>query len=174
MSDLVRLRGLVRSFLVDDVLPAIRPNQSVLEIGPMHAGSCPVPDAFVDTAQAIRLSGASYESCDPDPAAGADYQESFLDLAGVDAYDHVIACEVLEHVTAVWEAPAVLSRLLRTGGTLWFSMPFWFEQHGPAPDCWRFTAAGIRALFGPQFSLEIKASDEGTTPLHYRVIARKK
>lgn len=166
----IRLRELVRDFLVRDVLPAIKPGQTVLEIGPMHAGSCPVPGCFVDTKAAIEAVGATYVSCDPDPAANATVVADFLEptaFYGDERFDHIIACEVFEHVPRVWQAPAALAGLLKPDGTLWFSTPFLFEKHGPSPDCWRFTDEGLRQLFGPLFLLDVWASDEHSEPLHY-------
>lgn len=166
----IRLRELVRDFLVHDVLPAMQPGQTVLEIGPMHAGSCPVPDCFVDTKAAILAAGATYVSCDPDPAAGATIVADFLEptaFYGDEQFDHIIACEVFEHVPRVWDAPVVLAGLLKPGGTLWLSTPFMFEKHGPAPDCWRFTDDGLLQLFGRHFLLDVWASDAHSEPLHY-------
>lgn len=176
-DDVVRLRGCVHSFLTQEVLPSIRAGDSVLEIGPMHQGSCPVPEAFVDTKAAVEAAGAAYVSCDPDPAAGATVVADFLEptaFCACEAFDHIIACEVFEHVPRVWEAPAVLAGLLKPGGLLWFSMPFMFEQHGPAPDCWRFTGEGIRQLFGRQFFLRVRSSDSHNSPLHYCAIGVKR
>ena len=166
----IRLRELVRDFLVRDVLPAITAGDAVLEIGPMHAGSCPVPDCFVDTKAAIEAVGATYTSCDPDPAANATVVADFLEptaFYGDERFDHIIACEVFEHVPRVWQAPAALAGLLKPGGTLWLSTPFMFEKHGPSPDCWRFTDEGLRQLFGPLFLIDVWASDEHSEPLHY-------
>jgi hypothetical protein len=169
-DDVVTLRWCVHRFLTQDVLPAIRPGQSVLEVGPMHHGSCPVPDALVDTKAAVLAAGATYVSCDPDPAAGATVVADFLEptaFYGDEQFDHIIACEVLEHIPRVWEAPAVLASLLKPGGTLWLSSPFMFEKHGPSPDCWRFTDDGLRALFSPLFLIDVWASDLHSEPLHY-------
>lgn len=176
-DDVVRLRWLVHGFLTKDVLPSIRSGESVLEIGPMHHGSCPVPEAFVDTKAAVLAAGATYVSCDPDPAAGATVMADFLEptaFYGGETFDHIIACEVLEHVPRVWQAPAALASLLKHGGTLWLSTPFMFEKHGPAPDCWRFTDEGLRQLFGPLFLVDVWASDEHERPLHYCARAKKR
>lgn len=173
-AEVESLRWLVHSFLTNDVLPSVRAGDAVLEVGPAHAGSCPVPEAFVDVRAAVEARGGTYVSIDPDPAAGATVTADFLEptafYAG-ESFDHIVACEVFEHVPRVWEAPGVLRSLLKPGGTLWFSTPFHFRLHGPKPDCWRFSADGIRALFGRQFTLAITASDDGPTPLHYRVRA---
>lgn len=173
----IRLRESVRDFLVRTVLPSIGAGESVLEIGPMHAGSCPVPGCFVDTKAAIEAAGAAYVSCDPDAAAGATINSDFMDPAAFGAgerFDHIIACEVFEHVPAVWDAPAVLASLMPPGGTLWFSTPFAFEIHGPHPDCWRFTAEGLGQLFGRHFDLQVHASDSHSEPLHYCVRGTRK
>lgn len=174
-AEVIELRRLVCTFLTGDVLPSIQPLDGVLEIGPMHAGSCPSPDHYVDTRAAVIAADASYVSIDPDPAAHATITANFLveDIFHPqEKFDHIIACEVFEHVPDIWKAPAVLRSLLKPGGTLWFSTPFHFRLHGPKPDCWRFTADGLRALFGGHFDLTILPSDDGPTPLHYRVVAK--
>jgi SAM-dependent methyltransferase len=173
----IRLRHLVHTFLHRDVLPSITQGDAVLEIGPMHAGSCPVPEAFVDTKAAVLAAGGGYTSCDPDPAAGATICADFLEptaFYGNEQFDHIVACEVFEHVPRVWDAPAVLAGLLKPGGVLWLSTPFMFEKHGPAPDCWRFTDDGLRALFGRHFFLDVWASDGHAEPLHYCARAVKR
>ena len=174
-DDVVRLRRCVQSFLLERVLPEVRPGDRVLEIGPAHPGSCPVPDAFVDVKAAVLAAGATYLSVDPDPAAKADITADFLQAEafyGDDQFDKIIACEVFEHVPNVWQAPKAIHSLLAPGGTLYFSTPFLFEQHSPSPDCWRFCADGLRHLFGGLFSLEVIASDSGPSPLHYSCIGR--
>lgn len=176
-DDVVRLRWCVHGFLTKDVLPAIKPGQTVLEIGPMHQGSCPVPEAFVDTKAAVEAAGATYVSCDPDPAAGATVVADFLEptaFYGNEQFDHIVACEVFEHVPRVWDAPATLAGLLKQKGELWLSTPFMFEKHGPEPDCWRFTDEGLRALFGKHFLIDVWASDEHSRPLHYCARATKR
>lgn len=172
-----RLRWLVHGFLTKDVLPSIQPGDSVLEIGPMHAGSCPVPSAFVDTKAAVEAAGATYVSCDPDPAANATIRADFLEPTAFcrnERFDHIIACEVLEHVPHVWLAPPTFSSLLKSNGTLWLSTPFMFEKHGPAPDCWRFTDDGLRSLLKMHFFVDVWASDEHSEPLHYCARATKR
>ena len=173
-AEVERLRWLVHSFLTSDVLANVCPGDAVLEIGPAHAGSCPVPEAFVDVQAEVVANGATYVSIDPDPAAGATVTADFLEptaFCAGETFDHIIACEVLEHVPRIWEAPGVLRSLLKPGGTLWFSTPFFFRLHGPKPDCWRLSSDGIQALFGKHFALSIRASDDTATPLHYCVRA---
>lgn len=173
--DIERLRWCVHDFLVQRVIPSVSFGDSVLEIGPSHEGTSPVPEAFVNTKWLVQQCGATYTSIDRDPAAQATICGVFL-AAGVfhehEYFHHIIACEVFEHVPDVWRAPAVLRSLLLPGGTLWFSTPFMFRQHGPKPDCWRLTEDGIRHLFGERFSLTILPSDNGPAPLHHCVIAR--
>ena len=66
-AEVESLRWLVHSFLTNDVLPSIQAGDAVLEVGPAHAGSCPVPEAFVDVRAAVEARGGTYVSIDPDP-----------------------------------------------------------------------------------------------------------
>lgn len=75
------------------------------------------------------------------------------DLAGLraalrrDQFATILCPHVLEHVAQPWVAAANLTALLAPGGTLLVQVP-WVQAYHPFPeDYWRFSFAGLRALF---------------------------
>ncbi len=59
----------------------------------------------------------------------------------------ILCPHVLEHVAQPWVAAANIVSLLAPGGTLLVQVP-WVQAYHPFPeDYWRFSFAGIRALF---------------------------
>ncbi len=59
----------------------------------------------------------------------------------------ILCPHVLEHVAQPWVAAANITALLAPGGTLLVQVP-WVQAYHPFPeDYWRFSFAGIRALF---------------------------
>lgn len=60
-------------------------------------------------------------------------------------FDTIVCLEVLEYVWAPHEALTEMQRLLRPGGTLMLSTPFFHRVDAP-DDYWRFTEPGLRRL----------------------------
>jgi SAM-dependent methyltransferase len=59
----------------------------------------------------------------------------------------ILCPHVLEHVAQPWVAAANIAALLAPGGVLLVQVP-WVQAYHPFPeDYWRFSFAGIRALF---------------------------
>lgn len=169
-----QLRRNVYLFLTQTVLPGIRYGERVLEIGPAHAGSCPLQEYYVDVKAAVLSAGGVYTSVDPDPAACANKVADFTAIDWKSSeFDVVIACEVFEHVQSIWRVPAICRTMLRRGGRLYFSMPFAFFIHEPSPDYWRLTDQAIGMLFREYFALEVTGLHFGdhAMPLHYTVEA---
>ena len=141
----------------------------VLDIAPeSHAGAVA---SFV---------AANVETMDIDPTSGATYiADLCVDNQAVvpdDAFDVIICTEVLEHTLRPWDAVVELRRMLRPGGVLGITTPFNFRIHGPAPDCWRFTADGLASLlsdFAEVSVVEIPDPDRPRMPVHYQTVARK-
>jgi SAM-dependent methyltransferase len=71
--------------------------------------------------------------------------------------DVVICSEVLEHVADIQDAVAEFARVLRDGGHLVITMPFFYPLHGLDSrgngDYWRLTPASLRRLFNEQFTV---------------------
>jgi hypothetical protein len=88
----------------------------------------------------------------------------------------IIAAEVLEHVSRVWELPKIFASILRPNGLLFITVPYYFYRHAPFPDYWRISEDGLQLLFADDFEMDIEplASDDERKPIGYTVVARKK
>ena len=117
---------------------------------------------------------------DIDPNSNADY---ICDLCNKsdsspedEKFDAIICTEVLEHTLNPFKAVDELYRMLKPGGYVYVTTPFNFRIHGPSPDAWRFTRAGLVELF-KSFSYasieKIDSPDRGNMPICYSLIARK-
>ena len=145
------------------------PDCAVLDIAPQdHGGIAP-----------YLREGTTLRTFDIDPTSGADIigdicvRNASLSDASLDV---VICTEVLEHVANPFAAAAEIHRILKPGGSAYFSAPFNFRIHGPLPDNWRFTEHGWRQLLSAFTSVRIDTLEtEGRPlmPIHYNVVATK-
>ncbi len=111
----------------------------VLDAG---AGDCPYRSYFTH---------ARYDStdlCQVDKIYG---QISYIcDLSNVpiqcDCYDLVFCSQTLEHVPNPKKVLAEFSRVLKPGGQLWLTAPFFFEEHEVPYDYYRYTQFGLTHL----------------------------
>jgi SAM-dependent methyltransferase len=164
---------ITHSIFSADLLPP------VLEIGPMQKQWTPVKKYFVDTRDFFQQKGIPYMACDHDQASGAEIRSSVLDLPrnlAPHSLGSIIALEVIEHVSRIWELSSVFAELLKPGGWLFLSTPYYFFRHAPFPDYWRISEDGLRLLFGDRFDIQIAplcAKDE-RKPIHYTLVGRKK
>src|SRR5439155_2387706 len=92
-------------------------------------------------------------------------------------FDYVLITEVLEHTLQPFHVIAELYRILKPDGRLFLTVPFNFYIHSPLPDCWRFTAYGLRALLKGLFVdvdiWQMETPDRPFMPIHYTLTARK-
>lgn len=63
------------------------------------------------------------------------------------SYDVVICTQVFEHLPEPALVIAELFRVLKPGGRIWFSAPFFFPEHEVPYDFYRYTRYGLRFLF---------------------------
>lgn len=70
------------------------------------------------------------------------------------SYDVVICTQVLEHVREPKHILAELARVLRPGGQLWLTVPFFFAEHMQPHDYYRYTRYGLAYLI-EQAGLEV-------------------
>lgn len=83
----------------------------------------------------------------------------FLRERSVDA---VVSGSVLEHLQAPWLLAAEINRVLTPGGLVYHQVPGAWPAHAQPNDFWRFSAEGLRVLFGPSSGFEVlEARDSG-------------
>lgn len=147
-------RDHINEFLIERLPPGGR----ILEIG----------------AENSMMSGADVETMNLLP--GSTYQADITTWTGIESnrFDCIVCMEVLEHTVDPFDAMAEIRRLLKPGGLLLASAPMNFREHGPLPDCWRFTRHGWRVLLKNWDNVEIDAlmtPDRFLMPLHINVSA---
>jgi hypothetical protein len=172
------LRKNVYDFITQEIF-ASECRGPVLEIGPMQEHWTPVKKYFVNTREYFNSKGITYMACDHDPTAGVEITSSVLELGEKvpqGSVGTIIALEVIEHVSRIWELPALFAGLLQPGGKLFVSTPFYFFRHSPFPDYWRISEDGLKLLFEEHFEVLITpllGRDE-RKPIHYTMTAHKK
>lgn len=62
-------------------------------------------------------------------------------------FSHIDCVSVLEHIENPFKAAANIYNTMEKGGTILFSVPFVWRQHGYPSDYWRFTPEAVRVLF---------------------------
>jgi SAM-dependent methyltransferase len=90
------------------------------------------------------------------------------------SFDHVLCCEVLEHVVQPFDAVNEINRILKPKGLAFITTPFFLEIHPPFPDCWRFTEYGLKALFKGFDLVKIECIGNRAMPVQYTTIVRKR
>ncbi|UYN85597.1 MAG: class I SAM-dependent methyltransferase [Cyclobacteriaceae bacterium] len=78
-----------------------------------------------------------------------------------EAFDLVLAAQVMEHTIRPWIAASELERVVKPNGLIQVEVPFAFPYHGAPYDFFRFTFTGMRSLFR-YCRLEAFMASEGT------------
>ncbi len=82
------------------------------------------------------------------------------------SFGALVSASVLEHLEAPWLFAAEANRVLEVGGLLYHAAPGAWPAHAQPNDFWRFSAAGLRMLFGPESGFEVLgAHDSGRAVL---------
>ena len=132
-------RGYLRDFLVR-AARAVQPGQLVLDAG---AGRAQYRDLFAH---------ARYETADFLAVPGKNYAapEYVCDLTAIPVddgrFDHVVCTQVLEHLPEPARALGEFHRVLKPGGRLWLTAPFFYGEHERPYDFFRYTQYGLRHL----------------------------
>ncbi|MBV9493641.1 MAG: class I SAM-dependent methyltransferase [Acidobacteria bacterium] len=80
--------------------------------------------------------------------------------------DAVLSASVLEHLHAPWLLAAEINRALKPGGLVYHQAPGAWPAHAQPNDFWRFSAEGLRVLFGPAAGFEVlEAHDSGAAAI---------
>jgi SAM-dependent methyltransferase len=108
----------------------------VLDVG---CGNKPYADLFTD----CTYIGANYDAIDADPDIVADAMR--LPIAA-QSIDLVFCSQVIEHVPRPWKLVEECYRVLRPGGWLVLSAPFYWPLHEEPHDYFRFTRYGLKNL----------------------------
>jgi SAM-dependent methyltransferase len=111
-----------------------------------------VLDAGAGTAPYAGLfSHATYESADFEKLDKAYASTYVCDLAAIpveDArYDAVVFNQVMEHLPEPARVLAELGRVIKPGGRMIYTGPFFYEEHEEPYDFYRYTRFGLRHLF---------------------------
>lgn len=62
-------------------------------------------------------------------------------------YDFILCTQVLEHLAEPELVLRELIRILKPGGRIFCTVPFYYHEHGAPYDFWRFTQFGLSHLF---------------------------
>jgi SAM-dependent methyltransferase len=94
----------------------------------------------------------TYESADFCKVEKAYSEQTYVcdlkDIPVEDArYDLVLCTQVLEHIPEPELVLRELHRVLKPGGFLWLSAPFFYEEHEKPYDFYRYTQFGLEHLF---------------------------
>ena len=126
--------------------------EPVIEIGSKDYGSTPDFRSLVP--------GLKYVGVDMEAGKGVDVVVDLTDsfdrvdeaLGGL-RFNTIICFSVLEHCRNPFKMCETITGLLQEGGRVFISVPFSWQIHTFPSDYWRFTAAGVRALF-PELGFE--------------------
>ena len=104
-----------------------------------------------------------HPGCNVDLVGDAHLLSHFIRARSLKA---VLSSSVLEHIQAPWLVAAEINRVLEVGGLVYHHVPGAWPGHAQPNDFWRFSAEGLRVLFGPASGFEIlEASDSASSAI---------
>ena len=129
------------------ILPKIKPNMRILEIG---------PNDFPSSYQKLAPASVKWETLDiydSDKLTYSSAQEYAFPIED-NQYDMVISGQVMEHVKKIWLWIKEIERVCKPGGMVATISPVSWPYHEAPVDCWRIYPEGMKALL-EDTSLEI-------------------
>jgi SAM-dependent methyltransferase len=94
-----------------------------------------------------RYEAADFEAVSK-PYAKSTYVCDLTQIPVEDArFDAIVFSQVMEHLPDPLAVLKELRRVLKPGGVLFYSGPFWFEEHEKPYDFYRYTSFALRHLF---------------------------
>ena len=95
------------------------------------------------------FAGKPYVGIDQQPGLGVDCVADVEALPQADAsVGTVVAMNTFEHVPRFWRGFEEIHRVVRPGGAVLVTCPFYFYLHGYPNDYWRFTPQALAWLLG--------------------------
>ncbi len=101
-----------------------------------------------------RYEAADFEKVDK-PYAKSTYVCDLKAIPVEDGrFDAILFTQVMEHLPDPQAAAREFHRVLRPGGRILYTGPFWYEEHEQPYDFYRYTQYGVRQVFS-QAGLEV-------------------
>lgn len=135
-------RTYIQNFICNEVIPSMKPNPSILDIGVGES-----TNILKEKFEKIYVLDRRKDN------VGADFcydieDENTANL--IPKFDYVFLMEVLEHTNKPWTVANVVEKILNEGGNLIVSAPaflFWHPMQPVCGDFWRFLPGYIPNLF---------------------------
>lgn len=148
----------------DAALRNVRFTGRVLDLGG-HRGSSYF--SLIQSAQPVEI--ANFDAMQPGTHAsssGADHVFDFEKPFPLNdaTFDHVISMNVMEHIYNYQNLVRESFRILKPGGTMHVSVPFFFNIHGSPQDYFRYTNMALTRIFEDAGFAEIKIEILGDGP----------
>jgi len=90
-----------------------------------------------------------------------------------DTFPSAISCDTFEHVKHPWVGIEEMRRVLKPGGILLFTVPFFFPIHDHPHDYWRYTPDGCRVLLENFSKVIVGQEPQGVKPGLVHAVAFK-
>lgn len=141
-KQLDRWRRFIDQFFLNVVVPRVKPEMSVLDIG------------IGESTNLCRAHFPKFSTLDSRNDAQPTYHVDITDPKVIDLVprqDVILIMEVLEHVKKPWLAAQHINRLCKPNGMIVVTVPSFLAWHPMQPICgdyWRFLDGHVEHLFG--------------------------